>query len=81
MEAAHLAAGALALKRQQPCREGNTMSFTLYIIGFVIVIGGLVYGAVMLRVPAHWIAVGAIILVGLAIVAAVTTMREKDRAA
>ncbi len=57
------------------------MSFTLYVIGFAVVIAGLVYGAVMLHVPVRWIAVSAIVLAGLGIVTAVRTTRQKDPAA
>jgi hypothetical protein len=31
------------------------MSFGLYAIGFAIVIGGLVYAAYLVHMPAHWI--------------------------
>ncbi len=54
------------------------MSFALYIGGFAILIGGLVYAAVILHVPAQWIAVGAIVLVGLGIVMGVKSTRQKD---
>ncbi len=54
------------------------MSFGLYVLGFVIVIAGLIYGAVLLHVPAQWIAVGSIILVGLAILKGVQATRQKD---
>ncbi len=54
------------------------MSFGIYIIGFVILIGGLVYGAVLLNVPHEWIAVGAIILVGFAVLSGVRATRQKD---
>ena len=60
--------------------EGDVLSFGLYIIGFLIVIGGLVYGAVMLHVPQHWIAVGGVILLGLAILTGVQATRQKDKA-
>jgi hypothetical protein len=40
------------------------MSFGLYSIEFAIVIGGLTYAAYLLHMPAHWIAAGAIVLVG-----------------
>ena len=43
------------------------MSFGLYSIGFVLVIAGLIYGAHLMHVPAHWIAVGAIVLLGLGV--------------
>lgn len=54
------------------------MSFGLYVIGYLIVIGGLTYGAVLMHVPAHWIVVGAIVLVGLGIVTGVKNTRQKD---
>ena len=54
------------------------MSFGIYIVGFLIMIGGLVYAAVNLHIAAHWIAAGAIVLVGLAILKAVTATRQKD---
>jgi hypothetical protein len=54
------------------------MSFGIYLIGFLILIGGLIYGAVILHVAAHWIAVGAIVLVGFAILKGVRATRGKD---
>ena len=54
------------------------MSFGIYIVGFLILIGGLIYGAVMLHMAPHWIAVGAIVLLGLAILKGVKITRQKD---
>lgn len=54
------------------------MSFGIYLIGFLIMIAGLIYGAVLLHVPAQWIGVGAVILVGLAILKGVQSTRQKD---
>lgn len=54
------------------------MSFGIYIFGFLILIGGLIYGATILHVPTHWIAVGAIVLLGLAILKGVQVTRGKD---
>ena len=54
------------------------MSFGLYSIGFVIVIAGLIYGAHLMHVPAHWIAVGAIVLLGLGVLTGVKATRQKD---
>jgi hypothetical protein len=54
------------------------MSFGLYSIGFAIVIGGLIYAAYLMHVPAHWIAVGAIVLLGVGILSAVKATRQKD---
>ncbi len=56
------------------------MSFGLYIIGYLIVIGGLTYGAVLLHVPSHWIVVGGIILTGIAVVTGVKATRPRDAA-
>ncbi len=54
------------------------MSFGLYALGFAIVIGGLLYPAYLLRRPAHWIAVGAVVLLGLGILSVVKVTRQKD---
>jgi hypothetical protein len=54
------------------------MSFGIYIAGFLILIGGLIYGAAILHMPAHWIAVGAIVLLGLAILKGVQATRGRD---
>jgi hypothetical protein len=54
------------------------MSFGLYLLGYLIVIGGLVYGAHLAHVPTHWIAVGAVVLAGLGILTGVKATRQKD---
>jgi hypothetical protein len=54
------------------------MSFGLYIVGFPILIGGLIYGAVILHVGAQWIAVGSIVLLGLAVMMGVKATRQRD---
>ena len=54
------------------------MSFGIYLIGFLILIGGLIYGAVLLHMPSHWIVVGTIVLVGLGILKGVQSTRQKD---
>jgi hypothetical protein len=56
------------------------MSFGLYAIGFAIVIGGVIYAAYLVHMPAHWIAVGAIVLLGIGILSAVKATRQKDPA-
>lgn len=54
------------------------MSFGIYLTGFLLVVGGLIYGAAMLHVPTHWIVVAAIVLIGLGILSAVKATRQKD---
>jgi uncharacterized membrane protein len=56
------------------------MSFGLYAIGFAILIGGLIYGAHLLHMPAHWIVVGAIVMLGIGILSGVKATRQKDPA-
>jgi hypothetical protein len=54
------------------------MSFGIYVVGYLIVIGGLAYGASLAHVPAHWIVVGALVLAGIGIVSGVKATRQKD---
>ncbi|MGP8175047.1 MAG: hypothetical protein ACLP7O_10945 [Terracidiphilus sp.] len=56
------------------------MSFGIYAAGFAIVIGGLVYAAHLMHMPTHWIAAGAIVLIGIGILSAVKATRQKDPA-
>jgi uncharacterized membrane protein len=54
------------------------MSYVLYVVGYFIVIVGLIYGAVLLHVPTQWIVVGSIVLFGIAILTGVKATRQKD---
>ena len=56
------------------------MSFSLYVLGFAVLIAGLVYGAHLAHVPTQWIVVGAVVLAGMGIVSAVKATRPKDPA-
>ena len=59
---------------------GVAMSFGLYAIGFAILIGGLIYAGYLVHMPGHWIAVGAIILLGIGILTGVKATRQRDPA-
>lgn len=54
------------------------MSFSLYVVGYVVLIAGLAWGAYMLKVPPTWIGIGAVILVGIGIITGVSSTRQKD---
>jgi predicted signal transduction protein with EAL and GGDEF domain len=54
------------------------MSFALYLVGFIVLITGLAFGANMMHMAPHWIAVGAIVLLGLGIVTGVARTRQRD---
>ena len=56
------------------------MSFGIYLIGFVVVIAGLIYGASVMHIPTHWIVVGGLVLVGIGILTGVKATRQKDSA-
>jgi len=53
-------------------------SFALYLIGMLIVIGGLAYGASLAGLAPQWIAVGVVVLLGIGIVSGVSKTRRKD---
>ncbi len=54
------------------------MSFGIYLGGIVLVLGGLVYAAALLHVPAPWIVAGALVVMGFGIVIAVKATRTRD---
>ena len=54
------------------------MSYALYVVGFVIVIGGLIYGAVLMHIPTQWIVVGSVVLLWMAILTGVKATLQKD---
>ncbi len=56
------------------------MSFGIYIGGIVLVVGGLVYGAAILHTPVPWIVVGALVSLGIGVLAAVRATRMRDSA-
>src|SRR5260370_8461835 len=56
------------------------LSFGIYTTGALILIAGLIFAAVLLHLPAHWIAVGAIVGAGIGLLAGVTSTRQRDSA-
>jgi hypothetical protein len=54
------------------------VSFALYIVGYIIFIGGLAYGAWLMHIPQVWIGIGVACLIGLAIAHGAVTTRRKD---
>jgi hypothetical protein len=53
-------------------------SFGLYVIGYIVLIGGLAYGAYLLGAPPVWIGVGVVVLLGIGIITGVTRTRRED---
>ena len=56
------------------------MTFALYVIGFLIFVGGLAYGAHIAGVSQTWILVGVLTLLGIGIFTGATRTRQKDKA-
>lgn len=53
-------------------------SFGTYIIGILILVGGLATAAFLLGAPPIWIAVGAVVLLGLGIMTATSKTKPRD---
>jgi hypothetical protein len=54
------------------------MSFGLYLAGALVVLIGLIYGATLMHIPSHWIVVGGLVALGMAILGGVQNTRMKD---
>jgi hypothetical protein len=53
------------------------MSFAIYLIGFLIVIGGIAWAMVAAHIPQQWVIITCVILLGIGILKAVTATRTK----
>jgi hypothetical protein len=53
-------------------------AFMLYVFGFFVLLAGLVYGAFLLHVPHTWIGVGALVLIGMGVMSAVSHTKRRD---
>jgi hypothetical protein len=54
------------------------MSFALYLIGFVLLIGGIAWGLVVAGVPTLYVAIACVILIGVGVISGVSKTRLKD---
>ncbi|TCD04968.1 hypothetical protein EYB45_05390 [Erythrobacteraceae bacterium CFH 75059] len=48
----------------------------VYLLGFLLVIGGLAYGALTAGVPQIWVIIGAVVLFGVALMSTVKNTRR-----
>ena len=55
-------------------------AFATYLIGFLILIIALAVGAVLLNLPAMWIGVGVLALVGIGVLTATSRTKMRDPA-
>jgi len=54
------------------------MTFAIYVIGFLIFIAGLAWAASVIGISHTWIAISAVILLGIGVITAATKTRSKD---
>ena len=55
------------------------MSFALYILGFLVLIGGVAWGLITAGVRPLYVAIACVIMLGIGILTGVTKTRAKDR--
>ncbi|MHB1312534.1 MAG: hypothetical protein ACYC3L_11015 [Gemmatimonadaceae bacterium] len=54
------------------------MSFGLFILGFLVVIGGVAWGLILAGAPTTWVIIASIILFGIGILTGVSRTRTRD---
>jgi membrane-bound acyltransferase YfiQ involved in biofilm formation len=54
------------------------MSFAIYLVGFILLTGGVAWGLITAGVPSLYVAIACVILVGLGIISGVSKTRSKD---
>lgn len=54
------------------------MSFLIYIVGFLILIGGAAWGLITAGVPPLYVVIASVMLLGVGILTGVTRTRSKD---
>ncbi|HEX7933610.1 MAG TPA: hypothetical protein VF573_11135 [Paraburkholderia sp.] len=57
----------------------KTMTLLIYLVGWIIFIGGVAWGLMALHVAQHIIAIVAVILLGIAVLTGATRTRNRDR--
>src|ERR1051325_10553312 len=58
--------------------EVRVMNMVIYMIGTLLVVAGLAYGANRLGVGHVWIVVGALVIIGLGLMGGIVKTRQKD---
>jgi len=74
-----------AQRRSQPAHltaaaRRDSMSFALYLIGYLLFIAGVAYAAHLAHVPQHWIFALILVLAGAGVLTGVKNTRHKDPA-
>ena len=56
------------------------INFVVYVIGTLLVVAGLAYGAQRLGISQVWIVAGALVILGLGLMGGIVKTRQKDPA-
>jgi uncharacterized membrane protein YoaK (UPF0700 family) len=64
---------------QNPTTKESSMTLVIYLVGWLIFIGGVAWALVAMHVAQHTIAIVAIILLGIAVITGATRARSRDR--
>lgn len=54
------------------------MSFAIYVVGYLILIAGVIYLAHLMHIPQHYVIAIAVILAGIGVITGVQSTRQKD---
>lgn len=54
------------------------MSFALYIVGLMVLVGGIAWALLMAGLAAAWVTVACLVVAGIGIMSAVSRTRTKD---
>ena len=74
-------ADRLATLLHFPTWERSSMTnFVVYLIGTLLVVAGLAYGASRLGVSQVWIIAGALVIIGIGLMGGIVKTRQKDPA-
>ncbi len=64
-----------------PAREGTLMTnMIIYLVGTLLVVAGLAFGASRLGIGDVWIIAGALVIIGLGLMGGIVKTRQKDPA-
>jgi hypothetical protein len=55
-------------------------NFVIYLVGTLLVVAGLAYGASRLGVSQTWIVAGALVIIGIGLMGGIVKTRQKDPA-
>jgi hypothetical protein len=61
-------------------QEELVTNFIVYMVGMLLLAGGLAYGASMAGIGQRWIVVGVLALIGIGVMGGITKTRQRDPA-